>query len=134
MQWTMWAMTELDMRLFEILMLHMPAGVHPIGEPEGYRVYFGREKTAKTTPQWLQWLYNELVWPLGVLEGAREGRLAWRRRPLHCRGPERLRRAGLGAGGRRCVRGLSARSGLAASLPQPPAQPVQPDAARVPDP
>ena len=72
MQWTMWAMTELDMRLFEILMLHMPTGVHPIGEPEGYRVYFGREKTAKTTPQRLQWLYNELVWPLGVLEGALE--------------------------------------------------------------
>ena len=72
MQWTMWAMTELDMRLFEILMLHMPAGVHPIGEPEGYHVYFGREKTAKTTPQRLQWLYNELVWPLGVLEGALE--------------------------------------------------------------
>lgn len=65
-QWTMFAMTELDPRLFELL-FHQPglekAG-HPLANDASYAHYFGRQRS----PHRRNRLLGELEFPLGVLE------------------------------------------------------------------
>ena len=66
LQWSMWVMTEMDMRLHEIGCILMPEGAHMWGSEDGYKKYFGRPKSKER----LQRLINELQFPLGVLNKA----------------------------------------------------------------
>lgn len=67
LQWTMWAATELDMRLFEAMMIEpsVPGRAgHPVANDASFFKYFGRERSAERRSR----LLNELRWPMKVLE------------------------------------------------------------------
>ena len=74
LQWSMWAMTELDMRLFEAMMHtdSLEKAGHPVANDAMYEQYFGRPRT----PARYQRLVRELHWPLEALDAALTAR-AW---------------------------------------------------------
>ena len=54
------------MRLFEMVVIALPPGAHPISSDEAFGLYFGRERTRERLTR----LTNELQWPLKVLDQA----------------------------------------------------------------
>eukprot|EP00747_Dinoflagellata_sp_TGD_P193643 gnl/TRDRNA2_/TRDRNA2_60076_c0_seq1.p1 gnl/TRDRNA2_/TRDRNA2_60076_c0~~gnl/TRDRNA2_/TRDRNA2_60076_c0_seq1.p1 ORF type:complete len:254 (+),score=23.79 gnl/TRDRNA2_/TRDRNA2_60076_c0_seq1:47-808(+) len=70
LQWSVWAMYELDFRLFELVLYNSRVmEFHPIGPPEAYERYFGRPRSEDRAHR----LFQELCKYIGMLEIALTG-------------------------------------------------------------